>query len=108
MDIALGFLQTCRDRGLDQQYKEDIEWMFLEKYYIYMLWEVFKEFPKRSYSCYLEMKETVLALVPDYKTNPFRNWESNQFDNVMLKLLDYPLDEKTLLELRDDMLAKFA
>jgi spore maturation protein CgeB len=107
MDIALGFLQTCRDRGLDQQYKEDIEWMFLEKYYVYMLWEVFQEFPERSYSCYLQMKETVLALVPDYKTNPYRNWESNQFDNVMLKLLDYPLDEKTLLGLRDDMLANW-
>ncbi|MGN0154000.1 MAG: glycosyltransferase, partial [Lachnospiraceae bacterium] len=107
MDIALGFLQTCKERGLMEEYKDDIEWMFLEKYYVYMLWEVFQEFPERSYACYLQMQETVRELVPDYKTNPFRKWESNQFDNVMLKLLDYPLDEETFLGLRDDMLDKW-
>lgn len=107
MDIALGFLQTCKDRGLMEQYKDDIEWMFLEKYYVYMLWEVFHEFPERSYPCYLQMQETVHRLVPDYKTNPYRRLESNAFDNVMLKLLDYPLDEKTFLELRNEMLEKW-
>ena len=108
MDVALGFLQTCKDRGLMEQYKDDIEWMFLEKYYIYMLWEVFQEFPERSYACYLEMKETVHALVPDYKSNPFRLLDGNAFDNIMLKLLDHALDEATLLNLRDDMLAKWS
>lgn len=106
MDIALGFLQTCRERGLMKEYKDAIEWMFLEKYYVYMLWEVFKEFPERSYSCYLQMKETIYELVPDYKTNPYRSFEGNEFDHVMLNLLDYPLDEKTFLGLRDEMVKK--
>ena len=106
MDIALGFLQSCKDRGLMEQYKDDIEWMFLEKYYVYMLWEVFQEFPERSYSCYLQMQETVRELVPDYKTNPFRKWESNQFDSVMLNLLDYDLNETQFTSLRDEMLKK--
>ncbi|MGN0438090.1 MAG: glycosyltransferase family 2 protein [Lachnospiraceae bacterium] len=115
MDIAVGFLLECKNRGL---YKEipttekeiadnaAIEWMFLEKYYVYMLWEVFHEFPERSYSCFLQMQETVKELCPNYTENPYRKWESNQFDNVMLKLLDYPLDEKTFLGLRDDMMEK--
>lgn len=107
MDIALGFLETCRERGLAKQYKDDVEWLFLEKYYVYMLWEVFQEFPERSYSCYLLMQETVQELVPDYKNNPYRTWESNAFDNLMLNLLDHALDEKTFLELRDEMLAKW-
>lgn len=106
MDIAVGFLQACRDRGLDRLYKDEIEWMFLEKYYVYMLWEVFHEFPERSYGCYLQMKETVQALVPDYTDNPFRKWESNAFDHVMLNLLEYPLDEADFLQLRDEMLKK--
>lgn len=106
MDIALGFLQTCRERGLTKEYKDAIEWMFLEKYYVYMLWEVFKEFPERSYSCYLQMKETIYELIPDYKTNPYRSFEGNEFDHVMLNLLDYPLDEKTFLDLRDEMMKK--
>lgn len=110
MDIAIGFLSTCKERGLysiSQLNKDAIDWMFLEKYYVYMLWEVFQEFPDRSYSCYLQMQETVKALVPDYQTNPYRKWESNAFDDVMLKLLEYDLDEKTFLELRNDMLEKF-
>lgn len=106
MDIAVGFLQTCRKRGLDRHYKDEIEWMFLEKYYVYMLWEVFHEFPERSYGCYLQMKETIQALVPDYKDNPFRKWESNAFDHVMLSLLEHPLDEATFLQLRDEMIKK--
>lgn len=109
MDIAIGFLQTCRERGLDQisqGNKEAIEWMFLEKYYVYMLWEVFEEFPDRAYNCFLQMQKTVHELVPDYKTNPYRGWESNQFDDVMLKFLDYPLDEETFLSLRDDIMKK--
>lgn len=121
MPIALGFLHTCRERGLDNiasatitdtnnmvpTAKECIEWMFLEKYYVYMLWEVFKQFPERSYDCYLEMQETVLREVPDYKTNPFRKWESNTFDDFMLKLLDYPFNEQEFLGLRDEIIRKF-
>ncbi len=107
MDIALGFLQTCRERGLDKENKAAVEWLFLEKYYIYMLWEVFQEFPERAYSCYLQMRETVLELVPDYRTNPYRQWESNAFDNLMLKLLDHLLDEPTLLDLKEQMLKKW-
>ena len=107
MDIALGFLNACNERGLTDLYKDHVEWMFLEKYYVYMLWEVFQEFPERSYSCYLQMKETVHTLVPDYKTNPYRKLSGNAFDHIMLKLLDYSLEEDTFLELRDEMLAKW-
>lgn len=115
MDIAIGFLLECKNRGLyvthpatakEKAGNASIEWMFLEKYYVYMLWEVFHEFPERSYTCFLQMQETVKELCPNYKNNPYRNWESNQFDNVMLKLLDYPLDEKTFLGIRDDMVKK--
>ena len=115
MDIAVGFLLECKNRGLfvDNPTTEEkianhdaIEWMFLEKYYVYMLWEIFHEFPDRSYAYFLQMQETVKSLCPDYQKNPYRKWESNQFDNVMLKLLDYALDEKTFLGLRDDMMKK--
>lgn len=130
MTIAMGFLQTCRDRGLlsdsdsasantsshtainnnslsNITTKDCIEWMFLEKYYIYMLWEIFQEFPERSYDYYLEMRETILSEIPDYKTNPFRFWESNAFDNLMLNFLNYELDRDTLENFRDELLIKF-
>ena len=81
--------------------------MFLEKYYVYMLWEIFQEFPDRSYEYYIEMRENILSEVPDYKTNPFRFWESNAFDNLMLNFLNHEFDKTTLENLRDELLVKF-
>jgi glycosyltransferase involved in cell wall biosynthesis len=110
MDIAVGFINTCRERGLYDANPVDrygIDWMFLEKYYIYMLWEIFNQFPELSYTAYSSMREVVLETVPDYKENPYRNWESNKFDNLMLKLLDKPLSEEALGTLRLQMLKKF-
>lgn len=104
MDIALGFYDICQSRGLMAENKDYIEWMFLEKYYVYMLWEVFNQFPERSYSCYLQMKEMVLALVPDYKTNPYRKWPGNKFDDVMLNLLNYNLSEADFMDLKDSLM----
>lgn len=104
MEVTFGFLQTCIERGLMEENKEAIEWLFLEKYYVYMLWEVFEEFPERSYETYLQMQAVIREWVPDYKTNPYRELSYNLFDNTMLKLLDYDLDEQQFLELRDKML----
>ena len=87
--------------------KDCIEWMFLEKYYVYMLWEIFQEFPDRSYDYFIEMRETILNEVPDYKTNPFRFWESNAFDNLMLNFVDYRLTKEQLESFRDELLIKF-
>lgn len=142
MPVALGFLHTCRERGLfdmeDSTHRSDvsspdkdtsadytsdaephdvdlsqftikdcIEWMFLEKYYVYMLWEIFKEFPEKAYDYYIEMRETVLWEVPDYKSNPYRQLENNAFDSLMLDFLDHEFDKATFEELRDEVLVKF-
>lgn len=106
MTVTFGFLQTCIERGLMEDSKEEVEWLFLEKYYVYMLWEVFEQFPDRAYKTYMEMKETILQWVPDYKTNPYRKMEGNEFDDMMLNLLDHNLNQQQLEELRDYMLAK--
>lgn len=106
MDIAIGFLNTCKERGLMKSNKDAIEWMFLEKYYVYMLWEIFHEFPERSYPCFLQMQQTIHELVPDYKTNPYRKIESNEFDHVMLNFLDYDLNEEDFNMLRKDIMKK--
>ncbi|MGN0154402.1 MAG: glycosyltransferase family 2 protein [Lachnospiraceae bacterium] len=113
MTVTFGFLQTCIERGLWKQWPENeleqvdkngIEWMFLEKYYVYMLWEIFEQFPERSFETYVEMKDTIQTWVPAYKESPYRKWEGNAFDNTMLKLLDYDMTEEKLNELRDYML----
>lgn len=108
MIVAAGFLDTCRERLSNYaMLKPCIEWMFLEIYCVYMLWEVFQLFPTQSYSQYIQMKTTISSIVPDYITNPFRNDARNAFDNIMLKLIEYDLSEHDLNELRDKMLINF-
>jgi hypothetical protein len=65
--------------------------MFLEKYYVYMIWDIWDIVPDQAYDWYVQLKETVQKLVPDYGNNPFRQLASNQLDDFILKLLDYPL-----------------
>jgi glycosyltransferase involved in cell wall biosynthesis len=93
MDVAIDFLQETKARGLYTNYKDIIEWMFLEKYYVYMIWDVWDSFNDTAYMYYTEVKAVVQKLVPDYRENPYRKMEYNKMDNLLLKLLDYPLGE---------------
>lgn len=104
MTVMFEFLQTCMERGLWERYRTMVEWMFLEQYYVYMLWKVFEQFPEQSYKVYLEMKQTIQKWIPGYRTNPYRSWEGNQFDDVMLKLLDYNLTEEQFEGMRQHFL----
>lgn len=115
MTVSLGYLQECINRGLwienpkteaEKIQKDAIEWMFLERYYVYMLWECFEQFPEQAYERYLEMKETIKEWVPSYQANPYRKEAGNEFDDLMLKLLDYDLDDLQFEKLRNDMLNK--
>lgn len=116
MTVSLGYLNECMERGLwvpspsteeEQLNKDAIEWNFLERYYVYMLWEVFEQFPERSFSVYKEMKAVIEDAIPDYKGNPYRKMPGNEFDDFMIKLLEHDLSEAALLQLRDQMLTKF-
>ena len=107
MHVTLDYLRICVERNLISHRKEAIEWLFLEKYYVYLLWEVFHKAPEASYSVYKEMRETILELVPDYKNNSYRLIPGNEFDNIMLKLLDHDLNEMQLQNLADNMMQKF-
>lgn len=108
MPVTLFFLQTCIERGLFEANQREIEWMFLTRYYVYMLWEVFEEFPDRAYETYLEMKETIFELLPDYRSNPYRKMDGNEFDDFIIKLLDYDLTEEEFGKVKEQMLNKIS
>lgn len=113
MTVTFGYLQECVNRDLwverpdgeEQRLRNQaIEWLFLERYYVYMLWECFEQFPEKAYDTYLEMKEVIKQWVPSYGSNPYRKLPGNEFDDFMLKLLDYDMDRVRLNEVRETML----
>ncbi|MBR1598343.1 MAG: glycosyltransferase family 2 protein [Lachnospiraceae bacterium] len=103
MDVSLAFLDACLDRGLYEQYKDAVEWMFLEKYYVYMIWDIWDVFTDQAYDYYLEMKTTIVELIPDYKSNPFRQLPFNKMDDMLLKLLEYPLSQEEFENLMEKL-----
>lgn len=94
MDVAYLFLNTTKEKGLYEQFKNEIDWMFMEKYYVYMIWDIWELFPEEAYTCYLNMKEDVKKIVPDYGQNPFRSLPENKMDDVILRLIDMPLSRE--------------
>lgn len=103
MDVACAFWEEAHERGLYEEYKYEVEWMFLEKYYVYMIWDIWDVFKEQAYEYYLEMKKVITALVPDYKSNPFRKLEENRMDDIILKLIDYPLTKGQFEDMMDKL-----
>lgn len=106
MDVSEAFLSVCMERGLLETRKEEVEWLFLKNYYIYMLWEVFHVFPERAYDIYCKLKKNVKEWVPDYKNHPYRYLEGFEFENIMLKLVDIDMDEQEFEKIRRDLVQK--
>lgn len=108
MDVMLFFFDVCSERGLYQKYPAEVEWMFLEKFYVYMLWEVFQEFPEQSYDFYCKLKNMVVTLLPHYKENPYQFLEANATDAFMLRLIEKDISADALEEIRCKLLQAFA
>lgn len=106
MQVSVAFLSECLDRGIYEKRRDEIDWMFLKNYYIYMLWEVFHRFPEKSFEIYSEAKANILDWIPGYQTSPYRSMPGYEFENLMLKLLDMNLDEAGLERVRLDMIKK--
>lgn len=106
MIVSVEYLSECLDRNIFASRKDEVEWMFLKNYYIYMLWEVFHRFADKAYEIYSETRRNVLEWIPDYKTNPYRFLPGNEFENLMLKLLDMDLNREKLEKVRLDMISK--
>lgn len=106
IDVSEAFLSVCIQRGLMNTRKEEVEWLFLKNYYIYMLWEVFHVFPERSYELYCKLKKNIKDWIPDYKNHPYRFLEGFEFENIMLKLLDFDMNEQDFEKIRKDIVNK--
>ncbi len=99
MEVALQFFNKCKKNGLYVQYKELIDWMFIEKYYIYMIWDIWDIAQEDTYDCYQQLKNVMKQLVPGYKNNIYRGWKCNQLDDFILKLAELDLTKQQFEDL---------
>lgn len=106
LSVCLFFWDACGDKLSCTDRKEDMEWLFLEMGYVYILWELCNDDSQRAFTYYQLVKGIIQQLNISYQRNSYRELEGNEFDNLMLKLLDMSLSQEQFLEVINHMKEK--
>lgn len=86
LEIELMKVRELKVRGALEVYHKEIEWDFLQKYYLNTWYIIFTRF---SYvpDIFNEMKRQILALFPEYRKNPYLS-QANKREQQLLRLLE--------------------
>ena len=71
MKAAMLLLEECEARGFLEQYRAEIEYRFVELYYVITLFSYMQGVSKPKLSFIRELKEGVLNKVPNFRENPY-------------------------------------
>ncbi len=80
--------QEYTQRGALVKFRKELEYEFFKMYYLMGLKMLFLRFRNPSYEVFLEMKKTVLKLIPDYKNNEYINGVLKEELKWLLDTLD--------------------
>lgn len=88
--------EECDKRGFLQTYRKELEYTFLTLCYLAGLKVISLRFTSFPYDFFLQLKEETLKRIPDYHANPYIKDYVTEFNQVLLQLLDYPINEAEL------------
>lgn len=88
--------EECDRRGFLQTYRKELEYTFLTLCYLAGLKIISLRFTELPYDFFLRLKEETLKRVPDYHANPYIKDYVTEFNQVLLQLLDYPIQAAEL------------
>ncbi len=98
LDIELMKLDTYRKLGIFERFAKEVEWDFLGYYYANTLWKLWLLFDEPPYEVFVKMTDTVKALFPDYRENPYLSREQESLKHIMIGLIDRNLNRQQFLE----------
>jgi glycosyltransferase involved in cell wall biosynthesis len=81
-------IEEYKKRGLFEQHYAEIEYQFIELYYINTLYILFTKFDSVPYDVFLTMKATVPSLFPNYASNPYLSNSSVKAYPILLQLIE--------------------
>ncbi len=91
--------QEYEKRGVLSKYKEALEYDFLRTYYYLGLRTLFYHFDNPPYEVFLQMKKTVLMIIPDYKNNKYLDSNVKESLKWMFDILDKEVSKEEFEEL---------
>ncbi len=85
----------CEARGLLSDYRQELEYQFLSLCYLAAMKMMALRLNNPPYDFFMRLKEETLLRVPNYHNNPYAGEMITDFNQLLLQLLDYPIDEAT-------------
>lgn len=96
LTVQLRFMKTCEERGLTEQYGEEIEYNFLYNCYLSFMKILANRYCEPNYSHFLLLKEIVLLIAPEWKKNRYiAGGTVKEFHMALFELLDKDIDKNT-------------
>jgi len=96
LTIELMKIDELKRRNLFEPYHEQIEFDFMELYYINTLYILFTKFDSVPYDVFIEMKKTVHTLFPNYASNQLLKNSTYKAYPALLQLLELDVNETDL------------
>ncbi len=93
LDIELMKLNTYKEMGIFDTYRNEIELEFLDLYYVNTLHIIFTRFEPVPFNILSHIVETVLRLFPNFKNNPYFIKEPDKY-NKFLNCIEMNLNEE--------------
>ena len=91
--------QEWQKRGFFSDYKDALEYDFLRSCYLSFVKVIVFRFKTPSYSLFLLLKEFILFLVPDYKSNPYlQEVKQPELHDFILQALSLPMNKEEFME----------
>lgn len=86
----------CERRGFLTEYRKEVEYQFLTLCYLASMKMISLRLTHVPYDFFLELKEETLKRVPNYHDNPYISDYVTELNQILLRLLDLPINEQEL------------
>lgn len=86
MAAAALFLDECKTRGLLEKYKDEIEYRFVELYYVITLFTYMQGAKRRRLSYVRAMREYVIKQFPEFWNNPYYREKTGEEEKKWIAL----------------------
>lgn len=94
LTVYIRMWKTWEHRGLLTEYRSELEFHFLCSGFLCFMKILFLRYSTPPYSLYLLAREVTNGFIADYRTNPYIQSNLNEFYQLILKSLTYPLTEE--------------
>ncbi len=101
LTISLMEWQEWRRRGFFSDYKDELEFLFLNSCYFIFMRAITMRYDTPPFSLFLLCKTLVTEHIPDYHKNPYAHKSVTEFYKLLLEPLLQPLSKADFLTLAD-------